>query len=87
MSDVVSCINSNKARSEVVKVVALMCDLHELLFGELEEFLKEKSFSCTKGRLREQRMKQSRRLDGLQTKSSLRLDFPLEMLFIYRRES
>ena len=64
-----------------------MCDLHKLLVGKLEEFLKEESFSCTKRRLRETGVKQSRCLDGLQTKSSLGLDFPLEMLFIYRRES
>ena len=64
-----------------------MCDLHELLVGKLKEFLKEESFSHTKRRLRETGVKQSRRLDGLQTKSSLGLDFPLEMLFIYRRES
>ena len=41
--------------TKIVKVVALMCDLHELLVGELKEFLKEKSFSYTKRRLRENR--------------------------------
>ena len=61
----------------IVKVVALMCDLHNLLVGKLEEFLKEESLSYTKRQLRGTEMKQSRRLDGLQTKSSLRLDFPL----------
>ena len=70
-----------------VKVVALMCDLHGLLVGEPEGVLKGGVFSCTKDDLEGTGMKQSRRLDGLQTKSSLRLDFPLEMLFIYRRES
>ena len=38
-------------------------------------------FSCTKDDLEGTGMKQSRCLDGLQTKSSLRLDFPLEVLF------
>ena len=70
--------------SQNVKVVALMCNLHKLLIGELEEFLKEESFSYTKRRLRGTEVKQSRHLDGLQTKSSLRLDFPLEVLFIYK---
>ena len=64
-----------------------MCDLHKLLVGKLREFLKEESFSYTKRQLRGTEMKQSRHLDGVQTKSSLGLDFPLEMLFIYRRES
>ena len=70
-----------------VKVVALMCDLHELLVGEPKGVLEGGVLSCTKDNLEGTGMKQSRRLDGLQTKSSLRLDFPLEMLFIYRRES
>ena len=69
-----------------VKVVALMCDLHELLVGEPKRVLEGGVFSCTKDNLEGTGMKQSRRLDGLQTKSSLRLDFPLEVLFIYRRE-
>ena len=70
----------------LVKVVALMCDLHELLVGEPKGVLEGGVFSCTKDDLEGTGMKQSRRLDGLQTKSSLRLDFPLEVLFIYRRE-
>ena len=71
----------------VVKVVALMCDLHELLIGEPKGVLEGGVFSCTKDNLEGTGMKQSRCLDGLQTKSSLGLDFPLEVLFIYRRES
>ena len=66
-----------------VKVVALMCDLHDLLVGEPKGVLERGVFSCTKDDLEGTGMKQSRRLDGLQTKSSLRLDFPLEVLFIY----
>ena len=76
-----------RTRAHRVKVVALMCDLHELLVGEPKRVLEGGVFSCTKDDLEGTRMKQSRRLDGLQTKSSLGLDFPLEMLFIYRRES
>ena len=70
-----------------VKVVALMCDLHELLVGEPKGVLGGGVFSYTKDDLEGTEMKQSRHLDGLQTKSSLRLDFPLEVLFIYRRET
>ena len=69
-----------------VKVVALMCDLHELLIGEPKGVLEGGVSSYTRDDLEGAGMKQSRRLDGLQTKSSLRLDFPLEVLFIYRRE-
>ena len=67
--------------------MALMCDLHELLVGEPKGVLEGEVFSCTKDDLEGTGVKQSRRLDGLQTKSSLRLDFPLEMLFIYKGES
>ena len=52
-----------------------MCDLHELLVGEPKGVLEGGVFSCTKDDLEGTGMKQSRRLDGLQTKSSLRLDF------------
>ena len=64
-----------------------MCNLHELLVGEPKGVLEGGVFSYTKDDLEETGIKQSRHLDGLQTKSSLRLDFLLEVLFIYRRES
>ena len=69
-----------------VKVMALMCNLHELLVGEPKGVFEGGVFSVTKDDLEGTEVKQSRCLDGLQTKSSLRLDFPLEVLFIYRRE-
>ena len=37
-----------RSPSPDVKVVALMCDLHKLLVGELEEFLEEKSLVTLK---------------------------------------
>ena len=44
--DAISSARYHLTRS--VKVMALMCDLHELLVGKLKEFLKEESFSSTR---------------------------------------